>query len=276
MGCSSAHRSAALGRLISTRGLVFSLQPKICRLRPAEASPCKAAAPRRAYLSAIDRIRAAAPPHACRQNLDRRQWGVSFDKKDPIGGSAHGAKRPLARKQHHVFLAQKSSVSVRVMPTDENLIIVRRTLRQPTPIGAFVSSLAGLPARRQSHRTFLVRPLSPPHLPAPVFHSSAGTLGMCRQWNPARLAARRPPVSEQRRTADPVARLRGARSRACGSARSCIQPCSSHSRIAPASCSTEIAQPRSVRVAARRFFVISIKKDPARDESLTPVYRSGC
>jgi hypothetical protein len=34
-----------------------------------------------------------------------------------------------------------------------------------------------------------------------------------------------------------------ARSRACGSARSVIQPCSSHSRMAPALITTEIAQP---------------------------------
>jgi len=44
-------------------------------------------------------------------------------------------------------------------------------------------------------------------------------------------------------------------SRACGSARSFAQPCSSHSWMAPASCSTASAQPRSVRVAGRRSFV---------------------
>ncbi|MGY3532929.1 hypothetical protein ACVILK_003479 [Bradyrhizobium embrapense] len=42
-----------------------------------------------------------------------------------------------------------------------------------------------------------------------------------------------------------------ARSRACGSARSCIQPCSSHSRMAPASWGTWIARPHSVRSARR-------------------------
>ena len=54
-----------------------------------------------------------------------------------------------------------------------------------------------------------------------------------------------------------------ARSRASGSARSCIQPCSSHSLIAPASCSTEMAHPRKVRVAGRFALVISIVKAPA-------------
>jgi NAD(P)-dependent dehydrogenase (short-subunit alcohol dehydrogenase family) len=37
-----------------------------------------------------------------------------------------------------------------------------------------------------------------------------------------------------------------ARSRACGSARSCIQPCSSHSRMVPPPCSADMAQ-RGVR-----------------------------
>lgn len=50
-----------------------------------------------------------------------------------------------------------------------------------------------------------------------------------------------------------------ARSRACGSAGSCIQPCSSHSRMAPASCSTEIAHPRNVRIAGRRSFITASK-----------------
>jgi hypothetical protein len=54
-----------------------------------------------------------------------------------------------------------------------------------------------------------------------------------------------------------------ARSRACGSARSCIQPCSSHSRMAPASCSTAIAQPRNVRIVGGLTFVISIEISPA-------------
>ena len=47
-------------------------------------------------------------------------------------------------------------------------------------------------------------------------------------------------------------------SRACGSARSRIQPCSSHSQIAPASCRTLIAQALSVQIAGRRYFVINI------------------
>ena len=59
-----------------------------------------------------------------------------------------------------------------------------------------------------------------------------------------------------------------ARSRACGSARSCIQPCSSHSRMAPASWSSWIAHPRIVRTLGRRSFAISIEIAPAEDESL--------
>lgn len=46
-----------------------------------------------------------------------------------------------------------------------------------------------------------------------------------------------------------------ARSRASGSARSCIQPCFSDSRMAPASFSKQIAYPRSVRIAGRLAFV---------------------
>ena len=44
---------------------------------------------------------------------------------------------------------------------------------------------------------------------------------------------------------------------------SCIQLCSSHPLIAPASCSTDIAQPRNVRVAGRFALVITIVKPPA-------------
>lgn len=51
-----------------------------------------------------------------------------------------------------------------------------------------------------------------------------------------------------------------ARSRTCGSARSCIQPCSSHSGIALTSCRTLIAQPRSVRIdGCLSFVIISIE-----------------
>lgn len=46
--------------------------------------------------------------------------------------------------------------------------------------------------------------------------------------------------------------MTNARSRACGSARSRTQPCSSHPWTAPASCNTEIAQPCKVRIAGRR------------------------
>ena len=46
---------------------------------------------------------------------------------------------------------------------------------------------------------------------------------------------------------------------ACGSARSIIQPCSSHSRMAWASSRTEIAQPCRVRIAARLSFISSVE-----------------
>jgi hypothetical protein len=49
-----------------------------------------------------------------------------------------------------------------------------------------------------------------------------------------------------------------ASSRACGSPRSFFQPCSSQARIAPASISTEIAHPSSIRIAGFGFFVTSI------------------
>ena len=66
----------------------------------------------------------------------------------------------------------------------------------------------------------------------------------------------------------PRFRVRG---RACGSARSCIQPWSGHSFTAPASCSTEIAHPRSVRVAARLAVVTIIDSLPLHlNESFGP------
>jgi hypothetical protein len=64
----------------------------------------------------------------------------------------------------------------------------------------------------------------------------------------------------------------GRLARAHGEAeRSRIQPCSSHSRIAPASSSVEIAQPRNIRIAGRLSVVISIKSlQPGRiPESVT-------
>jgi hypothetical protein len=70
--------------------------------------------------------------------------------------------------------------------------------------------------------------------------------------------------------------IANARSGACGSAWSCIQPCSSHSRMAPASCSTEIAQPRNVRTAGRRSKVISMCVRSCPDESTRPAIRSSC
>ena len=50
-----------------------------------------------------------------------------------------------------------------------------------------------------------------------------------------------------------------ARTRACGSARSRIQPCSPHSRIAPTSIRTDVAHPSAVRKAGRRSFIVSIE-----------------
>src|SRR5258707_14396832 len=41
--------------------------------------------------------------------------------------------------------------------------------------------------------------------------------------------------------------------------------------MAPTSCSTAIAHPRTVRIAGRRSFIISIEIAPARDESLRAV-----
>jgi hypothetical protein len=56
----------------------------------------------------------------------------------------------------------------------------------------------------------------------------------------------------------PKGGTRRAISRACGSARSFFQRCTSHSRIAPASISTEIAHLSSIRLAGFDFFVTSI------------------
>src|ERR1700726_2826354 len=62
-----------------------------------------------------------------------------------------------------------------------------------------------------------------------------------------------------------------ARSRASGSPQSFIQPCSSHSRMAPASSNTEIAQPCSVRIAGRRSFIIRIEKPScAKNDTASP------
>lgn len=52
--------------------------------------------------------------------------------------------------------------------------------------------------------------------------------------------------------------IRSARAWAWGSARSCIQPWCSHSRIAPASLRRAIAQPRRVRMAGRRCWLVSM------------------
>lgn len=67
------------------------------------------------------------------------------------------------------------------------------------------------------------------------------------------------------------------RFRACGSARSCIQPWYTHSRIAPASCNTAIAHPRTVRIAVRLSLVISIKIAPPRTTNpCSPRLVPGC
>jgi hypothetical protein len=78
VGCSGAHGGAALGHLITSRSLVFVTADDLSAPFCVSQSPLL-----RPYLSAIDPIRAAAPPkwHVCRENLDRRQCGASFDKK---------------------------------------------------------------------------------------------------------------------------------------------------------------------------------------------------
>jgi len=60
------------------------------------------------------------------------------------------------------------------------------------------------------------------------------------------------------------------RARACESAQSYIQPLYSHSRMAPASFSTEIAQPCDVRIAVRPSLDISIRNRFCERESLRP------
>ena len=69
-----------------------------------------------------------------------------------------------------------------------------------------------------------------------------------------------------------------ARSRAWGSLRSLIQPCSSHSRIAPASRRTDLAHPSTVRNAGRRSFIINIASTPrgTTKESLGPCVVPRC
>jgi hypothetical protein len=82
VGCSGAHGGAALGHLITSRSLVSVTADDLSAPFCLSQSPLL-----RPYLSAIDRsidpIRASAPPkwHVCRENLDRRQCGASFDKK---------------------------------------------------------------------------------------------------------------------------------------------------------------------------------------------------
>jgi hypothetical protein len=97
----------------------------------------------------------------------------------------------------------------------------------------------------------------------------------------ARLRRARPSLRQGHRPrkhpgAEPGTQLQTRAWGACGSAWSCIQPCSSHSRMAPASCSTEIAQPRNVRTAGRRSKVISMCVRSCPDESTRPAIRSSC
>jgi hypothetical protein len=94
VGCSGPHGGAALGHMMTSRGLVFRCSRRLSAPFYLGQSR-QEAAPHWPYLSAIDPIRANVPPrrHVCRENLDRRQWGARFDKNSPIGRSAHGAKQ---------------------------------------------------------------------------------------------------------------------------------------------------------------------------------------
>jgi hypothetical protein len=93
----------------------------------------------------------------------------------------------------------------------------------------------------------------------------AGTPGRCR-----RSYQRRPPRPERHRAADRRA-TRRARSRACGSARSLIQPCSSHSRMAPASSRTDLAHPSIVLKAGRRSFPVTASNGIVLSSPYTPL-----
>jgi hypothetical protein len=104
---------------------------------------------------------------------------------------------------------------------------------------------------------------------------TAGIRGSCRRSNPALRRWRPlPPCGETPGGRSSRARSK-ARWRACGSARSCIQLCPSHSLIAPASCSTAIAQPRKVRVAGRFSLVVISILSSCLDESFRPASGSG-
>ena len=84
MGCAGAHGSAALGRLITSRGLFFvtgeDLSAPFCLGQSPQGG--RSSLP---YLSAIDPIRAYAPPIF--GNVEKPSIRV-----DPIGSSARGAK----------------------------------------------------------------------------------------------------------------------------------------------------------------------------------------
>src|SRR5215213_3928844 len=100
---------------------------------------------------------------------------------------------------------------------------------------------------------------SPPGQP----QSDEGHSGQVSPIESSTSAIATPAACDEMPSGGSVRAIWNARLRACGSARSCIHPCSSHSRMAPASLSTEIAQLRSVRIAGFLSFVISIEMAPA-------------
>ena len=83
-----------------------------------------------------------------------------------------------------------------------------------------------------------------------------GILGRCCRSSLSASSIAATALSAETPSGGSLRAMRNARSRACGSVRSLIQPCSSHSRIAPVSSRTDLAQPSIVRVAGRRSFVI--------------------
>jgi hypothetical protein len=92
---------------------------------------------------------------------------------------------------------------------------------------------------------------------------SKGTPGRCRRSRPGNREQRRPPRPERRRAADPAGRRKGL-TRGHADRRGLIQPCSSHSPIAPASSRTNLAHPSIVWNAGRRSFISSIAITPVR------------
>jgi hypothetical protein len=103
-------------------------------------------------------------------------------------------------------------------------------------------------------------------------HSSGGHSGQVSPIEPSTSSTATAALSGDTSNGALSRAMSTARWRACGSARSFIQPCSSHSRIAPASSKTDIAHPSIVRNAGRRSLVISIEISPrgTQYESLDP------